>query len=263
MSHCVAGCWSRGCYSSQKAQRPVCDGWWPTTITSYCISATWLAPSCLLLYLFHCLVILIPYLAQPIKKWQWKIYMWQGWIDINGMYLGPGELYKLKFSYNSSTYIYAPIGIVHVKIGLSLDKATVVSFSWRLSISKPSVWHLPAQNVSFRPVRFNGSHEPIARKSSPADFVSIIFSCNTLVNACCLIHCKSGCFVCIVVMNVIFETSMLCWVGILNWFQALHLGGACLSAFRRVAFLLTFSQHSIACTQASLASRLKDSTTVP
>lgn len=45
------------------------------------------------------------------------------------MYVGPGELYKLKSSYNSSTYIDAPIGIVHVINGLSLDKATVVSFS--------------------------------------------------------------------------------------------------------------------------------------
>ena len=55
--------------------------------------------------------------------------MGQGWIDINGTYAGAGELYKLKSPYNSLTYIYASIGIVHVINGLRLDKATVVSIS--------------------------------------------------------------------------------------------------------------------------------------
>ena len=58
---------------------------------------TFMALNKLLQYHFIWSMILNPYVAQPTKKRKWKkSHMWQRWLDLCGMHLSLGHLYKLK-----------------------------------------------------------------------------------------------------------------------------------------------------------------------
>ena len=81
--------------------------------------------------------------------------MWQRWLDIPGMYLHLGHLYKLKSPYDSiNIYVGSGWNNAYDKWD-NLKRIHSWHIKFKISKSKlnPSLWHLEAQNGPLRPLR--------------------------------------------------------------------------------------------------------------